>query len=127
MRVDGWVRPALFLFGATPSRSVVTIDATTVTVRLGFFRYRVARSRIVAARPVSGLWWYGIGLHTDFQGGVAYNGSLAGMVELCIEPPVPWRTLLLPLRCSRLYVSLEEPARFIAALDLPVPSEASWS
>ena len=54
-------------------------------------------------------------MHTNIVSTLAINGSLAGMVELRLEPPQTLRVLL-PVRCSRLYLSLEDREGFLRAL-----------
>ena len=44
------------------------------------------------------------------------NGSWRDMVELRLEPPLVSRSLLIPIRCSCVRVSLEAPDDFLAAL-----------
>ncbi len=116
IRRDPWWVPLLVLFGATRRRSYVVVDDEWVRVRFGFFAMRFPRERIVSARSVQGGWGYGIGWHTNFVSALILNGSLAGLVELRLTPPEHRRLLLLPVRCSRLYVSLEQPDAFLRVL-----------
>ena len=75
-------------------------------------------SHIVAAQRVHGDWRWSIGWHVVFVGTKALivNGSWAGMVELRLEPPLVSRSLLVPISCSCVRVSLEEPDAFLETL-----------
>src|SRR5688572_22222105 len=109
-------RPLLVLFGATASRSYVLVEEDFVEVRFGFFHRRFARDRIVAVRQTEARWWYGVGWHTDLVHSLILNGSLKGMVELEVRPPELVWLLFIPVRCSRLQVSLEDPEGFVRAV-----------
>ncbi len=116
IRRDPWWAPLLVLFGATRKRSYVVLDDEWVRVRFGFFALRVPRAHVVGARRVRGYWLYGIGWHTNLVSALMLNGSLAGMVELRLAPPQHLRLLIIPVRCSRLYLSLEDPGGFLRVL-----------
>jgi hypothetical protein len=109
-------RPLLVLFGATASRSYVLVEEDFVEVRFGFFHRRFARDRIVAVRQTEARWWYGVGWHTYLVHSLILNGSLRGMVELELRPPELVWLLFIPVRCSRLHVSLEDPEGFVRAV-----------
>jgi hypothetical protein len=110
-------RPLLILFGATAARSYVLVEEDSLEVRFGFFHHRFAREPIMAAHPTEGRWWYGIGWHTDLVHSLMLNGTLKGMVELELRPPELVWLLFLPIRCSRLYLSLEDPEGFVRAFE----------
>ena len=116
IRIDPWWQPLLALFGATRSRSYVEMENDRLAVRFGLFRYRVDRGRVADAQQVKGRWWIGIGCHTDILRWLAINGSLNGMVELRIQPAQWLWLLFIPVHCSQLYVSLEDPDAFLRAL-----------
>ena len=116
MRLDPWWQPLLLLLGATPGNSYVALEGDAVRVRFGFFQYLLPCERIVGARRAPGNWGYGIGVHGNPFSWLVVNGSLAGLVELQLVPPVRTWVLFIPVRCSRLYVSLEQPDAFLQAL-----------
>jgi hypothetical protein len=120
MRIDAWVLPALLLIGATPSRAYVELGADTVLLRLGFFRYRIPRRLIASASETRGSWGWGIGVHSDFFHWLTVNGSIAGMVELRLDPAARFHILGIPVKASRVYTSLQDPAGFVRALEGPV-------
>jgi hypothetical protein len=125
IRIDPWWQPLLLPLGVWRTAAYVAVDATSVRVRFGLFRFDLERARIAGARPVAGagLWGMGIGVHTNFVNALAVNGSLAGVVELRLEPPQRVRVLF-PVRCSRLYLSLEDPEDFLRALGQRAPAGA---
>src|SRR3954470_2780015 len=125
IRVDPWWYPVLALFGVSSSRSYVAVEDATVEVRFGFYRHRLRRDNVVAARRVRRSWLYrlaaGIGWHTDFVNGLVVNGSLGGLLELQLAAPERSRLLGIPIRFRRLWISLEQPDAFLRALVQPVP------
>ena len=118
IRVDPWWYPLLALFGVSSPRAYVAVEDDVVAVRFGFYKHRLRRDNVVAAGPVRRGWWYrvaaGIGWHTDFATSLAVNGSLAGLVELQLATPERGRLLGIPMRFTRLWISLEQPRRFPA-------------
>ncbi len=125
MRLDPWWVPLLAIFGAIPPLSYVAVDADSLRVCFGIFRYRITRVQVVGARRVSGNWLYGIGVHTNFVNGLIVNGSLAGLVELRLNPAQAFWVLFLPTRCTRFYLSLEQPDAFLAALSVGTPASGT--
>jgi hypothetical protein len=126
IRVDPWWYPLLALFGVSPGRAYVAVEADVVEIRLGFFRHRLRRDNIVAAGRVRGSWLSclaaGIGWHANFTSSLAVNGSLGGLVELRLATPERNRLLGIPIRFTRLWISLERPDAFVQALGQPVAS-----
>ncbi len=96
----------------------VALEDSLVRVRLGWPETRFPRAHIVAAQRVHGGWRWSIGWHIGFVGtrALVVNGSWAGMVELRIEPPLVSRSLRVPISCSCVRLSLQEPDAFLAAL-----------
>jgi hypothetical protein len=120
LRVDRLLRWLLFLFGVRDETAYVRVEADAVLVHFGFYRCRLPRANIVAARRAPARWYYGIGWHLDFSGGMMVNGSRANLVELELEPRLLLWLIGIPTRCRWLFLSLEQPDAFIAALGLPV-------
>ncbi|HEY7062819.1 MAG TPA: hypothetical protein VII06_15185 [Chloroflexota bacterium] len=123
MRIDPWWLPGLLLVGVLPGNSYVALAGDSVRVRFGLFRYRVPRASIVAARRMERmrLWTLGIGIHGNLVNALAINGSVAGVVELRLAPARTFWVLFIPMRVSRLYLSLEAPDAFLRALGVPAP------
>ena len=118
IRVDPWWWPLLLVSGALPDRRhYVALEDSVVRVRLGWLEKSFPRAHVVAAQRVRGDWRWSIGWHVVPVGTKALivNGSWAGMVELRLEPPLS-RSLLVPISCSCVRFSLEEPDAFLEAL-----------
>jgi len=125
MRLDAWWAPLLAaLLFATPNRAYVALDGDQVDVRFGLFRLRFPRAQVTLARRAPGHWGYGIGIHTNLVDSLIVNGSLAGLVELRLSPPKRVWLLFIPVRCARLFLSLENPDAFQAALGQPTSTPA---
>jgi hypothetical protein len=119
IRVDPWWWPLFIISGILPGGPrYVALEDSLVRVRLGWLETRFPRAHIVAAQRVRGDWRWSIGWHVVPVGTKALivNGSLAGMVELRLEPPLVSRLLLVPIGCSCVRFSLEDPDAFLAAL-----------
>lgn len=119
IRVDPWWWPLLAISGIFPSSPrYVALEDRVVRVRLGWLETRFPRAHVVAAQRVPGDWRWSIGWHLVFVGTKALivNGSWRGMVELRLDPPLVSRSLLLPIRCTCVRVSFEQPDAFLAAL-----------
>jgi len=106
---------SLLLMG--PSRSGVTVSDDFVDVRMGWaFDARIPRTQITAAAPGEKPRLSGWGVH-GWGGTWTVNGSSEGIVKLTIDPPVHARTLVFAIKLHTLYVSLEDTAGLIAALE----------
>ncbi|HLH26839.1 MAG TPA: hypothetical protein VK066_30300 [Chloroflexota bacterium] len=124
MRLDPWWQPVLWLCGVVPRTAHVALEGEAVRVRFGLFRYAFPRASVVAARCVgrARLWTMGVGIHGNLVSRLAINGSLGGVVELRLAPPRTFWVLFIPMRVSRLYLSLEDPDGFLDALGVAVPA-----
>jgi hypothetical protein len=119
IRVDPWWWPLLIISGILPSSPrYVALEDSVVRVRLGWLETRFPHAHVVAAQRVRGDWRWSIGWHVVFVGTTALivNGSWAGMVELRLEPSLVSRSLLVPISCSCVRLSLEEPEALLEAL-----------
>lgn len=116
IHVDLWVRPLLAIFGVRSSRAYVSIEDDAVLVRFGFWEHRFPLAHVVGARRVRGNLLWGIGWHADFRRRLIVNGSLAGLVELQLAPPEPFRLIGIPGRCTYLVLSVQDPAALLQAL-----------
>jgi hypothetical protein len=98
-----------------PSDAFVEVDGAEVRVRMAWsFRARFPRAAVAAAvayrrRPLSR------GVH-GFAGRWLVNGSGDGIVDLTLDPTQRAHVLGFPVRLRNLLVSVEEPARLMAAL-----------
>ncbi|MEW6430796.1 MAG: hypothetical protein AB1730_04745 [Myxococcota bacterium] len=116
-RTPTW-RWLLALLGATEARSFVDVREREVEVRFGFFHQTIPLAEIrgaeVAMRRVP--WYaYSIGWRTNFAGAVGLIGAARNVVKLSLGRSR--RVFLgLPVECRELYVSMENPDAFVAAL-----------
>ncbi len=96
----------------------VALDDSAVRVRLGCLETCFPRAHVVGAQRVHGDWRWSIGWHIVLVGTKALivNGCWAGMVGLRLAPPLVSRSLLVPIRCSCVRFSLEEPDAVLEAL-----------
>ncbi len=118
-------RPFLLPFGGTSARSYVEIEDGVLHVRFGWlFDHRFPLSEVEAASPSHWPVWAGIGWRIRLQGGVGLIGTYVNIVEVRFKEPQRVR-MPLPASCRRLYLSLEEPRDFIAALGRATASEAA--
>lgn len=111
-------RIILTLLGAGPGHSGVTVSGDSIDARLGWVGgVRIPRSTVIAAERVNRIpWWLGWGLHTGFRGMWALNGSSTGAVLLTLEEGASGRVLGMPIRPRKVYLSLEDPDGFLAAV-----------
>ena len=123
MRLDSWWQPLLWIVGVLPRNAYVAVEGDTVRVGFGVFRYDFPRASVVGARRLEGArrWMLGIGVHGNLVNWLAINGSLAGMVEVQLAPPRTFWVLCIPMRVSRLYLSLDAPDAFLQALGIGPP------
>jgi hypothetical protein len=112
-----WLLPVMRVTGAGPSTAQIRIERDVLRVKMGWFWFRATvplRSIVHARRSANAF--FSVGVHTDAMRGWIVNGSPYGMVHLTIEPPAVGRFAGLPIRVSNLWLSLEEPEAFVAAL-----------
>jgi hypothetical protein len=115
---DRLARPFLSLFGGTSSKSYVEVEPASVRVRFGPFDERIPREEIIGAARSKWSLLGGVGWRL-VSDGVALIGSTSDVV--CVKFANRRRVHLLPLisvRASRLYVSVDQPEAFIAALSI---------
>ena len=109
-------RPLLALFGATAGNSWVAVEPDTVVIQFGRYHLEISRANIEQAGRGAWPWIGGIGWRTNFGGTLGLIGSLDGVVRLPLREPQRRRFFGIPMRVRDVYVSLEDPAGFLAAL-----------
>ncbi len=103
-------------FGMGPRRSYVEVSEDEVRVRMGWsFSATIPRSSIKEVRERGYVWW-AYGLHWWGKGRYIVNGSGHRMLTLRIDPPVRARTSGMSATLRELWVSLEDPDGFRAAI-----------
>jgi hypothetical protein len=114
---DGWVRPLLWPFGGTESRSYLEITPDGLHLRFGwFFDKRISFAEIESVRPGHWPWWGGMGWRCNLVGRIGLVGSYSGIVDLTLRRRHWVWMALLPLPCDRYTVSLEDPQGFVGTL-----------
>jgi hypothetical protein len=116
MKVGIW-KPLFLLFGGSPSRAYVDVDADEVTFRFGFFEARVPRAEIASAARSRWPAIGGLGWRIGLRGEVGLIGSLDGVVEVRLSKPRRMRVMTVPVNARRVFVSLEHPEAFLEDLE----------
>lgn len=123
----GWL---LRLFGATKDTSYVAVEAGELEAHFGpLFHKRYRLEEIDSAA----LWrrevpWYatGIGWRANLRGSVGLISASRNVVKVTLKAPHPVNVAGLPVQMKELYVSLEEPDRFLGAMKATgIPVEAT--
>jgi len=116
IRVDRSFRVLFAALGAGARQDFVEIRGETVRVRLGWmFKVSIPRAAVASAQHHADMFG-GWGAH-GWRGRWLVNGSSAGIVELDLEPRQrAWLLSIWPLTLRALYVSLEDPDGFLAAI-----------
>jgi glutamine phosphoribosylpyrophosphate amidotransferase len=111
----GFFRPLLWVTGAGPRASGVTIEDGRLRVRMGWmFRADVPLASVAGAAPHSGMVG-GIGVH-GARGTWLVNGGIRGVVRIFIDPPDRARVLGVRVKLKELQVSVESPEALLDAL-----------
>lgn len=112
----GRLKPLLWVLGAGPAHSSITLDEECLRVRMSWlFRAQVPRSSIAGAKPFAGMVG-GWGAH-GWRGTWLVNGSSEGIVSIDIDPPGRYaRVMGVPVKLRVLRISVESPDDLIAAL-----------
>jgi hypothetical protein len=114
IRFDSWYRPLATPLGLGPGRSDVTVANGTLHVSMGWgFSADIPLAAITDAKPARGPF-LGWGVH-GFRGRWLVNGSLQGVVELTIDPPVRAKIVGVSTTLRTLLVSVTDPDALIAA------------
>jgi len=102
--------------GMSPRRSYVELDGDTVRARMGWaFRADIHRRAIVSVAKRDGYVWWAYGVHGG-RGRWIVNGSGHNIVMVRIDPPARAHVLGVPIKLRELWVSLEDPDGFVAAI-----------
>lgn len=110
-------RKLLKVFGMGPNKSSVAVTETDVRVRMGWgFDGTIPRNLIVSATRAEKPAGKGWGVH-GWAGSWVVNGSDEGIVKLTIDPPVHARMIIFAVKLRELYVSLDDPEGFLAAIN----------
>ena len=119
-------RPALFLVGVTPKRSFIEIGEEDLQVSFGGLEYHFPLDAVEDVTLSRWPLWAGIGARTNFRGAVGLVGTYVNVVKITFAKPQQLR-LLVRTNCKELFLSVEEPHAFIAALKKHTPTHAKAS
>ena len=108
-------RPALFALGVTPKRSFAEIAGEDLHVCFGRLEYYFPLEAIDDVTPSHWPLWAGVGARTNFRGAVGLVGTFVNVVRVTFAKPQQMR-LLVRTNCKELFLSVEEPQAFIAAV-----------
>lgn len=101
--------------GALGDRSQAEIDGDRLRVRFGFGFSADAPLSTIAATPYDGRVLLSRGVH-GWRGDWLVNTTGTDLVELSFQPAQRARVLGVPVRLTRLRLSLADPEGFLAAL-----------
>lgn len=111
----GFWKWLLALLGMGPGVSRVETGPTVLRARMGWaFRATIPIASVRGVERDRDMWW-GIGVH-GWAGRWLVNGSVRGIVRVEIDPPGRAWVVGVPVRLRQLFVSLEDPDGFIAAM-----------
>lgn len=115
MRYAPVLRQLLWLLGMGANVTVIELSDFNLRVRMGWaFRADIPITSIRKIRRENRGWW-GVGVH-GWGGDWLVNGSPRGVVGVTIDPPAPSRVIGFPVKLRKLYISVENPDEFIAAV-----------
>jgi hypothetical protein len=115
IRVDKGLRPLFAVLGMAAGLDWVEVGPDDVGVTMGWaFRATIPRTAIVSARRRKNAYG-GLGVH-GWRGRWLVNGSWKGIVELDLGDGVRSRVLGVPMRLTKLLLSLDDPEAFLAAV-----------
>lgn len=104
-------------FGVTGRRAYVQLEEGELRVRFGpMFDERIPVKKIEAAETARWPRWAGVGPRANLRGAVGLVGSYSNVVKLTFKEPIDVHLYVAPVKCSRLYLSLEHPVAFLKAI-----------
>jgi hypothetical protein len=116
-RVSNLGQVLLVPYGVGREKAFVEIRGDKLHVRFGpMFDERFPLSEIEDVAPAHWPLWAGLGPRTNFRGAVGLVGSYSGTVRVRFKSPQDVRLFVAPVKCDRLYLSLEHPDDFATAI-----------
>ena len=107
-------------FGVTRRQAYAQLQDGVLHVRFGpMFNERIRLDNIETAEVSHWPRWAGVGLRTNLRGSIGLVGSYGNTVKLTLKEPQPIHMFVLPAKCERLYLSLEDPEGFLEAIGKP--------
>ena len=107
-------------FGVTRRRAFAQLQDGVLHVRFGpMFDERIPLDNVQKAEASKWPRWAGVGPRTDFRGRIGLVGSYSNAVKLTLKKPMDVHLFVLPVTCRQLYMSLEDPDRFVRDVSKP--------
>lgn len=108
----------LGVLGAGPTKSWADVDVQTIRARVGKLGHvEIPRSTVRSVERADRVpRSLGYGVHGWGTGTWALNGSNDGAVKLTLGEPASGKVAFFPMRPTVLYLSLDDPDGFIAAV-----------
>ncbi len=101
-------------FGVTRKRAFAQVGDSQLRVSFGpMFNEKFPLDAIESAEVANWPRWAGVGPRTNLRGVVGLVGAYGNVVRLTLKKPMDVRLFLVPTSCRRLYLSLEDPDRFL--------------
>lgn len=101
-------------FGVTRKRAYTEVRDGELRVRFGpMFDERIPIDNIETAEAARWPRWAGVGPRANSRGAIGLVGSYDNIVKLTFKTPLDVHLFMVPVSCSRLYLSLEHPERFL--------------
>jgi hypothetical protein len=91
-------------------------ESVEVRVRMGFWFSATIPLRSITEAGRRGYVWAGYGVHFVPRGPWIVNGSGHNVVRIVIDPPVRARAVGVNVELRELWISLEDPDGFLAAI-----------
>jgi hypothetical protein len=114
---SGWA-PLFRVFGFSPKKSFIELDDESLSFHFGTAHEQVPLADIVGVERRKWPFFYGLGAKIGPDGGVAYVGSLDGVVQVQFSEPRPMNVWG-PFRTGKarcVTVSVEDADAFMSAL-----------
>jgi hypothetical protein len=108
--------------GLGPGFAWIAVTRSELVVHMGWaFDLRVPRSQVAGVRPLRALAGFGQmlagwGIHTNFAGTWYVNGAQTNLVRIDLAEAVRGRMMLIPVRVTRVVVSVQDVDGLIATL-----------
>lgn len=107
----------LMPYGVASRRAYAQLSGGKLHVRFGpMFDEKIPLADIERAEVARWPRWAGIGPRTNFRGTVGLISSYGPAVKLTLARPVTVHLFVVPVKCRYLYISVDDPERFVEAV-----------
>jgi hypothetical protein len=117
MQITALSQALMIPFGVTRRQAYAQVQDGKMHVRFGpMFDERIRVDNVEAVEVAKWPRWAGVGLRTNLRGSIGLIGSYGNTVKLTLKEAQPVHLYLFPATCKRIYISLEDPEAFMAAI-----------